>query len=47
MLDIRPSLSINANMQLVPLMPTLCSIFFAFPLTFAQELDARGVHQQA
>ncbi len=37
---------INAQVHLAPLPPVLGPVFLAFPFPFAQELDARAVHQQ-
>lgn len=39
-------LRIDAQMDLAPFTPVLGAVLLAFPLAFAQELDARAVHQQ-
>lgn len=36
----------DTNVQLSPLAAVLGPVFFAFSLAFAQELDARRIHQQ-
>ena len=39
-------MSVHADVQLAPLPTALRPKLFAFPFTFAQKLDACGIHQQ-